>query len=108
MQNDINTKGYTQWFYFRVQNTRAHHEVKFNLLNYSKPDSLFNYGMKVSIYSETMASRKQIGWHKGGTEISYAKNGIRRGVFNGVETFYTLTFTYEFKYDDDVIYFAYS
>lgn len=34
MQNDINTQGHTQWFYFRVQNTRKGQSVKFNILNY--------------------------------------------------------------------------
>jgi hypothetical protein len=55
MQNDINTDGHTQWFYFRVLNTRAGHTVKFNILNFSKLDSLFNFGMKVSVYSERHA-----------------------------------------------------
>lgn len=52
MQNDINTTGHTQWFFFRVQNTKKGETVKFNILNFSKPDSLFNYGMKVTMYSE--------------------------------------------------------
>lgn len=52
MQNDINSKGHTQWFFFRVQNTRKDFSVKFNILNYSKADSMFNYGMKITIYSE--------------------------------------------------------
>ena len=34
MQNDINTEGYTQWFYFRVTNTKACSSVKFNILNF--------------------------------------------------------------------------
>jgi hypothetical protein len=34
MQNDINTQGHTQWFYFRVQNTRKGHSVKLNIINY--------------------------------------------------------------------------
>jgi hypothetical protein len=67
----VNTKGHTQWFFFRVMNTKANHRVKFNILNYSKPDSLFNYGMKVSIYSERTAENNKIGWHKGGEDISY-------------------------------------
>ena len=29
--------------------------VKFNILNYNKPDSMFNYGMKVTVYSERKA-----------------------------------------------------
>lgn len=52
MSNDINTQGHTQWFFFQVKNTRAKQKVRFNILNYSKPDSLFNYGMKVSVYSD--------------------------------------------------------
>ena len=56
MQNDINTTGHTQWFYFQVKNTRKNMSVKFNIMNYTKADSLFNYGMKVSIYSEKAAN----------------------------------------------------
>ena len=47
LQNDINTNGHTQWFFFRVSNTTKDLTVKFNILNLSKPDSLYNYGMKV-------------------------------------------------------------
>lgn len=71
MQNDINTQGHTQWFYFRTMNTRKGQTVKFNILNYSKPDSLFNYGMKVSMYSDKKAEHEQIGWFKGGKNIGY-------------------------------------
>lgn len=56
MQNDINTNGHTQWFFFQVKNTRKNHKVRFNIMNFTKPDSLFNFGMKVSVYSETMAN----------------------------------------------------
>jgi hypothetical protein len=56
MQNDINTQGHTQWFFFQVKNARAGQKVKFNIMNFSKPDSLFNYGMKVTMYSEVKSS----------------------------------------------------
>ena len=52
MQNDINTSGHTQWLFFQVKNTRKNMNVQFNVMNFTKPDSLFNYGMKISIYSE--------------------------------------------------------
>ena len=55
MQNDINTNGHTQWFYFQVKNTSKGHTVKFNIMNFTKSDSLFNYGMKVSVYSQAKA-----------------------------------------------------
>ena len=48
LQNDTNTFGYIQWFFFRV---RAPNEqlVTLNLLNHTKWNSLFNYGMKVLV-----------------------------------------------------------
>ena len=52
LQNDINTNGHTQWFYFRVSNTRENMKIKFNILNFAKPDSLFNYGMQILWFSE--------------------------------------------------------
>ena len=58
MQNDINTNGHTQWFYFKVKNTKKGQNVKFNIMNFTKPDSLFNYGMKISVYSQKMAERE--------------------------------------------------
>jgi hypothetical protein len=33
MQNDTNTKGSTQWFYFKVRNTKRM-KVKFNIINF--------------------------------------------------------------------------
>ncbi len=50
--NDLNTKGHTQWFFFRVGNTLAGKTVKFNIINLAKPDSLYNHGMKILTYSE--------------------------------------------------------
>ena len=48
LQNDVNTNGHTQWFYFKVKTNFAKKTtVKFNLLNLYKPKSLFQYGMKV-------------------------------------------------------------
>ena len=34
MQSDSNTKGNTQWFYFKVTNTRQDMEVNFEIMNY--------------------------------------------------------------------------
>jgi hypothetical protein len=58
MQNDVNTQGHTQWFYFRVQNTKANQRVKFNILNFAKNDSMHNFGLKIAVYSEQRATRE--------------------------------------------------
>ncbi len=102
MQNDINSKGHTQWFYFQVKNTKAGQSVTFNIMNFNKGDSMFNYGMKISCYSE-----KSPGWHKVGNNIQYKRNSIRRDMsFHNY--FYTLSWTYTFANDNDTVYFAYS
>lgn len=55
LQNDVNTSGHTQWFFFKTSNLVAG-QVRFNMLNLCKPDSLYNEGMKILVYSERMAS----------------------------------------------------
>ena len=51
LSNDINTNGHTQWYFFRVSNTRKDLKVRFNIINLAKPDSLYNNGMKVLSFS---------------------------------------------------------
>ena len=53
-------------------------KVKFNLLNFIKPKSLFNEGMKLLIYSEKKVSKEKTGWFRGGEDISYFQNNYRR------------------------------
>jgi len=109
LQNDINTNGHTQWFFFKVSNTRKGHKVRFNILNLAKPDSLYNQGMRVLSYSHNLAKEDKLGWHRVGTEISYYKNHIRNQV-NGNrfpdKKYYTLTFTHTFDSTDDSVYFC--
>lgn len=62
LQNDINTNGHTQWFFFRVGNTRQRQKVKFNMLNLAKSDSLYNYGMKVLCFSEKEKEKSGREW----------------------------------------------
>ena len=89
-----------------MQNTKKGETVKFNILNFSKPDSLFNYGMKVTMYSEQKAQEKQQGWYKGCTDISYKANNVKKDE-KSLKTYYSLTFTHTFEYDDDSVFFAY-
>lgn len=107
LQNDVNTQGHTQWFFFRVSNTKKGHSVRYNMLNLAKPDSLFNHGMKPLIYSENKAKEENIGWFRDGYDIGYYANGIKRENLKFYKSYYTLTFTYEFEYDNDTVYFAY-
>ncbi len=76
-------------------------------MNHNKSDAMFNYGMKVTIYSEKKAEELQVGWYRGGTDISYSKNTIRRDSSSFARFYYTATFTYTFEYDEDTVFFSY-
>eukprot|EP00742_Colponemidia_sp_Colp-10_P006393 GILJ01006851.1.p1 GENE.GILJ01006851.1~~GILJ01006851.1.p1 ORF type:complete len:1123 (+),score=176.22 GILJ01006851.1:301-3369(+) len=71
LETDVNTKGHIQWFYFAVSNTTAGQSVQFNLVNFLKPDSLYNEGMQPVVFSEKafLSNGKQ--WFRAGTDISY-------------------------------------
>lgn len=78
LQNDINTNGHTQWFFFRVSNTFKGQRVKFNMLNLCKPDSLYNYGMKVLCLSERRKINEGVEWFRDGEDLAYYKNNFKR------------------------------
>jgi hypothetical protein len=76
MSNDTNSTGTNQWFYFSVEGMTVDREYTFNVVNFTKSDSLFNYGMTPAFYS--MAENKGIfgldrGWRREGKEVSYKK-----------------------------------
>jgi len=100
---DYLTKGNTQWYYFRVSNTRVGRTYRFNIVNLLKPDSLFNHGMRPLIYSEYEAKNMGKGWHRGCQKICYFQNTFKRKTAG----FYcTLTFSVSFQHKNDVVYFA--
>ena len=104
LKPDINTRGHTQWYYFRVQNMRKGVTYKFNVINLLKPDSLYNSGMRPLYYSQVEAEQHGIGWFRRGEDICYYQNHIKRkGGY-----YYTLTFTLDFIHgSDDTAYLSY-
>ena len=55
LKNDYGTNGFTQWYYFRIQNVKKDRVYRFNIVNLMKPDSNFNQGMKPLVYSTRKA-----------------------------------------------------
>lgn len=81
MQNDTNSIGSNQWFYFSVEGLRPNKEYAFSVINYTKSDSLFNYGMKPVVYSLLDNHRclhVEKGWKRMGSEVSYKKGKLPR------------------------------
>lgn len=103
LQNDVNTKGHVQWFFFRVK-ANVKTSARINLLNHTKPDSLYNYGMRMLVSSDKHFDGK---WCRAGRDIEYYQNNFRKeGAPSKSMFYYTLTFTYDFM-EDETVYFAY-
>lgn len=107
LQNDINTNGYSQWFFFKVSNTLGGERVKFNILNQYKQNNLYKMGMKIVVYSKKESEEKNISWHRCGENIQYYENGYSRSSTE-YRPYFTLTWEYVFPHSDDEVYFAYS
>ncbi|KAA3674435.1 uncharacterized protein DEA37_0003759, partial [Paragonimus westermani] len=128
LRSDLFTKKYTQWFYFRVSNTQVEKRYRFTIVNFYKATSLFSSGMRPLMYSEEAARRSKVGWHRIGDDIqyyrtkwgddteseindgdqfSYSKSAKRdRNSKYSNDIYYSLTWTFEFPYSQDVVYFA--
>lgn len=51
MRVDTNSNGHSNWFYFKVSNNQAGLKVKFTICNFTKPQSLYQKGMKPYVLS---------------------------------------------------------
>ncbi len=106
LHNDTNTTGYTQWFFFRVTNTKKDKKVNFSIMNLLRKRTRYSNGLKIWFYSKKLNEEKNIGWHHTIEEVKYYKNSLYR-LFNGKrQYFYTLSYDFTFPYDNDEIYFA--
>ena len=124
MRTDSNTKGHHQWFYFSVKN-KFTGTYKFNILNFTKRDSLYDCGMRISVFSKIKSSLAKIGtlpaiftdWFRGGNNILYHPSRISvddhaHSLYSKYvlksNIYYELSFEYEFEYENDIVYFAYA
>ena len=109
LQNDTNTTGYIQWFFFRVSNTKKGRKVNFNIINMLRKTCVYNHGLKIMTYSTTAAAKENLGWHRDCFNSIYYANNLF--VYNNnnaskKRNLHSLSFDYEFKYDNDTVYFA--
>ena len=78
LKNDYSTNGFTQWYFFRMQNTRKDKTYRFNIVNLMKPDSNYKMGMRPLIYSVKEAESNQIGWQRDGFNIAYYQSARKK------------------------------
>ncbi|NWI97872.1 CBPC2 carboxypeptidase, partial [Pitta sordida] len=100
LRPDLYTAKHTQWFYFRVQNTRRDPLYCFTITNMAKPKSLYGQGLQPLLYSQRDAQSRGIGWRRVGSDVRYY-----RGSAEGPSAF-RLSWTVRFPHDGDTCFFA--
>ncbi|NXD87933.1 CBPC2 carboxypeptidase, partial [Halcyon senegalensis] len=101
LRPDLYTAKHTQWFYFRVQNTRRAPVYRFTIANLAKPKSLFSQGLRPLLYSQRDAQSRGIGWRRVGDDVRYYRGGEEPAAFR-------LSWSLRFPHDDDTCFFAHS
>ncbi|RHY33584.1 hypothetical protein DYB32_001518 [Aphanomyces invadans] len=113
---DTYTFGHIQWYYFQVKVAdqvppgQDALVVRFNIRNMMKRDSLYNFGMLPTVYSEVRAAQGVAGWTHAGVEAFYYQNADEfehpRRRWRTKRYHYTLSFVYRFDTAMDTVYFA--
>ena len=106
LHNDTNTTGYTQWFFFRVKNMKKGKTVNFSIMNMLRKRTKYCYGIKIWVYTKLTNINEKKTWHHTKEEVKYYKNNLYRLHKGNRQYYYTLSFDYTSKYDNDEIYFA--
>lgn len=86
---DFSTGTFTQWYFFRIQNTRKGRQYTFNIKNYQKSDSLYNHGMLPLVYSRKEYEKYKRSWQRCGENIVYYQNPNKKkgSLLNYIMTF---------------------
>ena len=119
MEEEPNRNNGCQWFFFRVKNLNKRKRYSFYLCNFYKPKSSFTKGMRPVFFScVANALDKKQGWKRIGDDISYKKNApvppspsadtVSSENSQPQSSQYTLSFTFDIPYDNDICYFAFS
>ncbi|CAE7609655.1 AGBL3 [Symbiodinium natans] len=121
LDNDIRSRGHTQWFYFAVRNAKAGRLYRLRIVNMSKSKSLFRMGMRPLVWSELNARRAWSAskrtyeaslfdgvaglWKPAGKDVRYYRTLPMPGSGGGSQ--HTLAFDYVFESKNDCVFFAY-
>lgn len=126
---DVNTAKHHQWFYFSVKNMCSDHIYTFNIINYEKTNSQFNFGnnvyfmvrlnvslkflsemilgMQPVMFSQMEYEQRDLGWTRVGQDVIYYKNEFSKSMSQG-SNYMTASFKVQFPHSaGDVCYLAY-
>lgn len=103
IRNDSNTCGKNQWYYFAARNNSGEREIKLNIVNFCKHDSLYTQGQQPIVFR---VSQPEKGWHFMCDSVKYGYSKVNK-TLEGRRTYYSLSFKLTFP-ANETLKFAYS
>lgn len=108
LRSDTNTRGHTNWYYFKVNNQDFLGTVQLNICNMGKTKTLYNKGMKpYALEGNQQNPNKNVHpiWSQDKTyDVCFVERYCRYGFDKKT---YQLQFKYNFKKPNTEVYFAY-
>jgi hypothetical protein len=75
IRNDSNTRGHSQWYYFRTR-CAGRASVRFNIVNLRKRKTLYARGMKPYCLSYLHLQRSKQGWQQGPYSATFKERAL--------------------------------
>lgn len=100
LHNDLNTTGYTNWFYFAVT-SRLPVRGRLAIMNYGKA------GWPLNLFPGVCVWTGEGGWRRHGLNVQCEANSVLFPRSQDYSNFNTLYFEYEFR-EAQTVYFAYN
>lgn len=86
--------------------------IRINIVNFTKGNSLFYYGMKPCIWSVKNNLKNGQGWYHGGFNVDYDispyHTEINKMNPHKPKSYYCMSFDFKFDYEADEVYVAYT
>ena len=86
--------------------------IRLNIVNFTKGNSLFYYGMKPSIWSLKNYLSTGVGWYHGGFNVDYDISPYHEEINkmnpHKPKSYYCMSFDFKFNYEADEVFVAYT
>eukprot|EP01022_Parablepharisma_sp_SALTPOND_P007512 TRINITY_DN1310_c0_g1_i1.p1 TRINITY_DN1310_c0_g1~~TRINITY_DN1310_c0_g1_i1.p1 ORF type:complete len:872 (-),score=51.69 TRINITY_DN1310_c0_g1_i1:1512-3938(-) len=127
LNSDTNAVNRSQWFYFRVENTKASQTARFTIMNQTKSSYFYIEGvMRPTVFSEAQYKKMRTSWTNDNiTDCTVSKVSAGSRSYGAriisldpddyelelpaqpPPSYHTLSFSYTFQHDNDIVYFAF-
>jgi cytosolic carboxypeptidase protein 2/3 len=106
---DSNSRGHTNWYHFSIKNRKSFKSpIRLNICNLGRKPGLYDQGFRPYVKSKKAEKLRGDDWEQKGDEVELETASMRYEILGSkANNFFRLSFTYDFEFEDDEVFFAY-